>query len=319
MGRGVDIYFRERIHPRQTHSLPKSVTSSRDMSELPRDSGFRRYYYKVSLFSLSVLPAQQLRQSATAKRKVDRIPVKLTIVRGARDEGNVQEQNVTYFDAEGHTIMVTPITGPSWPLSVRLPRLPWSPLHRIEESDAPQSESSSTDSSLQPYRSKNVSFVPADLSLQPYRSANVSFISTDPSLQSYYSANTSFISTDSSLQSYYTANASFITDSSLQSYHTAYASVSSHSTIYSVSTSSHRSDASLPYSVNSANSYKSRKTVLYPRREHPPPVAISSQVRLLLFIHLSQYIFSYRNSPSHHCSSDALTSFDSFLFTLGIH
>ena len=272
------------------------------MSELPRDSGFRRYYCKVSLFSLSVLPAQQLWQSATAKRKVDRIPVKLTIVRGARDEGNVQEQNVTYFDAEGHTIMVTPITGPSWPLSVRLPRLPWSPLHRIEESDAPQSESSSTDSSL-----------------QPYRSANVSFISTDPSLQSYYSANTSFISTDSSLQSYYTANASFITDSSLQSYHTAYASVSSHSTIYSVSTLSHRSDASLPYSVNSVNSYKSRKTVLYPRREHPPPVAISSQVRLLLLIHLSQYRFSYRNSPSHHCSSDALTSFDSFLFTLGIH
>ena len=306
------------------------------MSELPRDSGFRRYHCKVSLFSLSVLPAQQLRQSATAKRKVDRIPVKLTIVRGARDEGNVQEQNVTYFDAEGHTIMVTPITGPSWPLSVRLPRLPWSPLHRIEESDAPESESSSTDSSLepyrsenvtflptdpslQPYRSENVSFVPAELSLQPYRSANVSFISTDPSLQSYYSANTSFISIDSSLQSYYTANASFITDSSLQSYHTAYASVSSHSTIYSVSTSSHRSDASLPYSVNSVNSYKSRKTVLYPRREHPPPVAISSQVRLLLFIHLSQYIFSYRNSPSHHCSSDALTSFDSFLFTLGIH
>jgi len=34
---------------------------------------------------------------------------------------------------------------------------------------------------------------------------------------------------------------------------------------------------SSPFSVTSINSYKSRKTVLYPRRVHPPPVTVSSE------------------------------------------
>jgi len=67
---------------------------------------------------------------------------------------------------------------------------------------------------------------------------------------------TSFISTDSSSQSYYTANASVSTTNS---------------------PSSCSSDVSFPYTVTSINSYKSRKTVLYRRREHSPPAAISSQ------------------------------------------
>ena len=70
----------------------------------------------------------------TAKRRVDNRSVKLTIlVRGARDEGLVQEQDVTgaldvtYFDVPAnrgsHTLMVTPIVTPSRPLWKRLLRL----------------------------------------------------------------------------------------------------------------------------------------------------------------------------------------------------
>lgn len=124
-----------------------------------------------------------------------------------------------------------------------------------------------------------------------------------------------FISSDSSLQSYYTANSSF-TNSSLQSYHTANASILSITSIHS--TSSRSSDVSLPYSVKSVNSYKSRKTVLYTRRMHPPPVEISSQVCLLLFIPLSQYRFSCRNSPSLHRSCNVLTAFGSYYPLLSV-
>ena len=171
----------------------------------------------------------------------------------------------------------------SWPQSWSLP---WSTIHRIEESVVLQAVVSasrsflstdlSLDSRLESSNTENTSFFSTDSSLQFYRAANMSFLSTNSSLQSYYSANTSFISTDSSLQSFYTANSSFIsTHSSLQSYCTANASVSSLSSIHSEPTSSRSSDdVSLPYSVNSVNSYKSRKTVLYPRREHPQPVAI---------------------------------------------
>ncbi|KAN0141016.1 hypothetical protein V8E53_001460 [Lactarius tabidus] len=122
----------------------------------------------------------------------------------------------------------------------------------------------------------NTSFPSTDSSLQSHYPTNTSLISTDSSLQSYHTANASFISADSSLQSCYTANSSFIsTDSLHQSYYTADTSLSSRSTIYS--TSSLSSDVSLPYSVKSVNSYKSRKTVLYRRREHPPPVAFSEK------------------------------------------
>ncbi len=69
------------------------------------------------------------------------------------------------------------------------------------------------------------------------------------------------------------------TDSSLQSYHTANTSLSSPTSTCS------SNPVSLPYTVTSVHSYKSNKKVLYPRceREHPPPVALSSQVRLLRF------------------------------------
>ena len=68
-----------------------------------------------------------------AKRRIDRKPVKLTIVRGARDEGNMPEQNVTlapgvtYFDVPAnrgsHTLMVTPIAISPRPLWKQLFRL----------------------------------------------------------------------------------------------------------------------------------------------------------------------------------------------------
>ena len=66
--------------------------------------------------------------------------MKLTIVRSAVVGGDTQEQDVTldvtYFDVPAifgcYTLMVTPIIAPSRPLSVRLPRLLWSPLSRIE-------------------------------------------------------------------------------------------------------------------------------------------------------------------------------------------
>ncbi|KAN0139556.1 hypothetical protein V8E53_002672 [Lactarius tabidus] len=194
--------------------------------------------------------------STTAKHVTDKRSVKLTVVRDAINEENVQEQNVIYFDVYQHgvhTLMVTPITAPSRRLPVprlprfKLPRLSRSPLHRIEESDALESESLfSTDSSLASFGNLNTSgildvltdFPPEietsdsantlliDPQLETPNSANTSFpssfISTDPSVQSYHTANASFISTDSSLQSYYTANSSFIsTDSLLQSYYTA--------------------------------------------------------------------------------------------------
>ena len=142
------------------------------------------------------------------------------------------------------------------------------------------------------------SFLSTDSSVQSFYTANSSFLSTNSSLQSYYTANASLdsvLSTDSSLQSFYTANTSFLSTDSLQSYYTANASVSSFST--DNSTPSHSSDESLPYSVKSINSCKSRKTVLYRRREHPQPAATSSQVRLLIFFTLPQYKFSCRNSP----------------------
>ncbi|KAF8259850.1 hypothetical protein EI94DRAFT_1750304 [Lactarius quietus] len=117
-------------------------------------------------------------------------------------------------------------------------------LHRIEESKT---------------EFPAESFLPADSSLETSNTAN-----TSPSQQIHHS--------NSPFESSSTAKASFIsTDSSesLQSYHTANASVSSLSTV--------DSGVSFPYTVTSINSSKSRKTVLYRRREHPPPVAISSQ------------------------------------------
>ncbi|KAI9430817.1 hypothetical protein H4582DRAFT_1350408 [Lactarius indigo] len=63
-----------------------------------------------------------------------------------------------------------------------------------------------------------------------------------------------------------------LTDSSSQSYHTA--NMSPYIAANSTSTSS--SIRSFPYSVTSIGSYKSRKNVLYPRRVHPLPVAVSS-------------------------------------------
>ncbi|KAH9027747.1 hypothetical protein EDB84DRAFT_1499511 [Lactarius hengduanensis] len=75
------------------------------------------------LFSLSVLLVQQLWQSVTAKRNDDNRSVELTLVRGARDEEDVQ--GATYFDVPAnrgsHTLMVTPIISiPSQPLWKRL-------------------------------------------------------------------------------------------------------------------------------------------------------------------------------------------------------
>ncbi|KAH9177227.1 hypothetical protein EDB89DRAFT_1519816 [Lactarius sanguifluus] len=76
----------------------------------------------------------------------------------------------------------------------------------------------------------------------------------------------------SSLQSYYTSPQQ--SDISSQSYYSARESPSN-STTNSASTPS--SDMSFPYSVTSVNSRKSRKNVLYPRREHPLPVAAASE------------------------------------------
>ncbi|KAI9461883.1 hypothetical protein BJY52DRAFT_1210857 [Lactarius psammicola] len=78
----------------------------------------------------------------------------------------------------------------------------------------------------------------------------------------------------SSLQSYYTTPNFGASDISSQSYRSADSSLS-HSTTNSASTAS--SSMSFPYSVTSINSRKSRKNVLYPRRAHSPPVAVSSE------------------------------------------
>jgi len=94
--------------------------------------------------------------------------------------------------------------------------------------------------------------LPADSSSE----SNTTHSSSLLALRESYTTNTSFISTDSSLQSYYTPNASVSTINS---------------------TSSCSSDVSFPHTVTSINSRKSRKTVLYRRREHPPPAAISSK------------------------------------------
>ncbi|KAH9003768.1 hypothetical protein EDB86DRAFT_2273747 [Lactarius hatsudake] len=79
-------------------------------------------------------------------------------------------------------------------------------------------------------------------------------------------------SNTSSLQSYYTSPQQ--SDISSQSYYSARESPSNSTTN---STSTPSSDTSFPYSVTSINSRKSRKSVLYPRREHPPPVAAASE------------------------------------------
>ena len=168
-------------------------------------------------------------------------------------------------------------------LSRSLTRLSLSPLHRIEESVVSESNSFPLESTLP----QNPSFdVPENRS-----------IGGNSSHQSYYTANTSSISTDSSL--YHTADASVSTLSSIHSTSSqssdvslpySVKSVNSHKSLKTVlyrrpsihSTSTQSSDVSLPYSVKSVNSHKSLKTVLYRRRKHPPPVAISSQVRLIL-------------------------------------
>ena len=104
-------------------------------------------------------------------------------------------------------------------------------------------------------RSTLASQYPALLSeLQPYvsPSSNWRNASRPPGI-----GEGSSISTTSSLQSYYTAN------TSLLSYSTN-------------STSAQSSNMSFSYSVTSINSRKSRKNVLYPRRVHPLPDAVSS-------------------------------------------
>ncbi|KAI9461914.1 hypothetical protein BJY52DRAFT_164838 [Lactarius psammicola] len=65
------------------------------------------------------------------------------------------------------------------------------------------------------------------------------------------------------------------TDSSPQSYYTPNGSPWSH--IATNSTSTLSSSMSFPYTVASIVSRKSRKNVLYPRRVHPLPVAVSSE------------------------------------------
>jgi|SRR6266702_2671863 len=100
------------------------------------------------------------------------------------------------------------------------------------------------------------------------------------------------------------------TDSSLQSYYTADTSPSS-------PTSTCSSNMSFPYSVTSVHSYKSKKNILYPRREHPPPantVVLSSQVRLLRFVPLSQYKFSCRTTWAMlHCNTSSGPSVSALL------
>jgi hypothetical protein len=130
-----------------------------------------------------------------------------------------------------------------------LPRLRRSPLHRIEESDAPEPESSfSMDSPLESrHESSNTANTPflltdslesvdtanaatwlsTGLPLESFGSLNMSNILDaltdlpletsnsantllmDSQLETPNNANTSFVSTDSSLQSYYAANTSF--------------------------------------------------------------------------------------------------------------
>lgn len=103
-------------------------------------------------------------------------------------------------------------------------------------------------------------------------------------------------SRSSSLQSYYTAPYAFTppyvpsppsvptppnapspphgrtSHASYQSYYSANTSPMSY---ISTNTSSTLSSTLSSYSVASINSYKSRKTVLYPRRAHPPPVIVA--------------------------------------------
>ncbi|KAH8987270.1 hypothetical protein EDB92DRAFT_1136939 [Lactarius akahatsu] len=83
-------------------------------------------------------------------------------------------------------------------------------------------------------------------------------------------------SNTSSLQSYYTASYLHASDVSTPQSHYFVDSSLSYSTMNSWSSNS-ESNISFPYSVTSINSRKSRKNVLYPRRAHPLPVAVSSE------------------------------------------
>ncbi|KAI9436564.1 hypothetical protein H4582DRAFT_2078182 [Lactarius indigo] len=74
-------------------------------------------------------------------------------------------------------------------------------------------------------------------------------------IDSGYGESAPLLSTDSSHQSYYTTNTSPPSPTSTRSSNTM----------------------SSPYTVTSVHSYKSNKNVSYPRREHPPPAASSSQ------------------------------------------
>jgi hypothetical protein len=65
------------------------------------------------------------------------------------------------------------------------------------------------------------------------------------------------------------------TNASYQSYYSASTSPLSYLSTNSSSTRS--STLSVPFTVTSINSYKSRKNVLYPRRVHPAPVPVASQ------------------------------------------
>ncbi|KAN0142046.1 hypothetical protein V8E53_000508 [Lactarius tabidus] len=65
------------------------------------------------------------------------------------------------------------------------------------------------------------------------------------------------------------------TNASYQSYYSASTSPLSYLSTNSSSTRS--STLSVPFTVTSINSYKSRKNVLYPRRAHPAPVPVASQ------------------------------------------
>ncbi|KAI9461892.1 hypothetical protein BJY52DRAFT_1257412 [Lactarius psammicola] len=78
-------------------------------------------------------------------------------------------------------------------------------------------------------------------------------------------------SNTSSLQSYYTALNAWQSNTSSQAYYSADSSPS-----FTNSASTRSSSMSFPYSETSINSYKSRKNVLYPRRAHPLPIAVSS-------------------------------------------
>ena len=86
---------------------------------------------------------------------------------------------------------------------------------------------------------------------------------------------------NTSPQSYYTASDLGPSNASSPLSHTYYSAVSSPS--YSMTTNTASilsSNMSLPYSVTSINSRKSRKNVLYPRRAHPmpPPEPVSMPV-----------------------------------------